>query len=293
MRNRITLFLMSFKGFYVLEKILTEFEPSVIDKIISSEDIKVEKDYYEEIKDLSESHNIKFYNRKESYEIETEFAFAISWRWIIKTQKQLIILHDSILPRYRGFSPLVTSIINKEKSIGVTAIFATEEYDTGDIVAQKEIEVTYPIKINYAIKLISPVYYDICKDIIIKVINDIPLAPVIQNDRNASYCLWRDEEDYWIKWDEDAELIKRKIDALGFPFSGACSWLEDRKVRIIEAEEYDDVTIENREPGKVIFIKQGNPVVVCVRGLLLLTKIIDEKTSESVLPLKKLRVRFK
>jgi methionyl-tRNA formyltransferase len=293
MRNKITLFLMSYKGFCVLESILSEFDSSIIDKIISSKDINVEKDYFDEIKALSEFHNIRFYSRNEAWEVETDYAFAISWRWIIKTRKQLIILHDSILPRYRGFAPLVTSLINKEKSIGVTAIFAGEEYDTGDIIAQKEVEVNYPIKIYDAIKLLTPLYCDLVKEIIVNVINDIPLSSLVQDHENASYCLWRDDDDYWIRWNEDAELIKRKIDALGFPFLGACSLLEDRKVRIMEAEYYGDVNIENREPGKVIFLKHGNPVVVCSRGLLLVTKLIEDKTSESILPLKKLRVRFK
>ena len=46
----------------------------------------------------------------------------------------MIIFHDSLLPKYRGFAPLVNSLINQEKEIGVTAIKASQNYDEGDTV---------------------------------------------------------------------------------------------------------------------------------------------------------------
>ena len=283
---------MSYKGYYVLQKILSEFPPSLIDKVISSEDNNVENDFYKEIKSLAESSGIYFYNKNDSFEIITTYVLAISWRWIIGLDQKLIILHDSILPCYRGFSPLVNYLINNEKSIGVTAIFANLEYDTGDIIEQKEIEITYPIKIFDAIKLLTPLYYEIIKSIIIKISKNKPLFAVKQDDLKASYCLWRGEDDYEINWEEDSIYIRRFIDALGFPFLGASSYLENKKVRIFEAEEYEDLIIENRTPGKVIFLKNGNPVVVCGKGLLLIKKIIEVGTGNSLLPLRKIRTRF-
>jgi methionyl-tRNA formyltransferase len=292
MNSKITLYLMSYKGYYVLQKFLSEFSPSLIDKVISSEDNNVENDFYKEIKSLAESSGIYFYNKNDSFEITTTYVLAISWRWIIGLDQKLIILHDSILPCYRGFSPLVNSLINNEKYIGVTAIFANLEYDTGDIIEQKEIEITYPIKIFDAIKLLTPLYYEIIKSIIIKISNNKSLVAVKQDDLKASYCLWRGEDDYEINWEEDSIYIRRFIDASGFPFLGASSYLENKKVRIFEAEEYEDLMIENRIPGKVIFLKNGNPVVVCGKGLLLIKKIIEVGTGNSLLPLRKIRTRF-
>lgn len=292
MNNKITLFLMSYKGYYVLENILSEFDPSIIDKVISSEDKNVENDYYEEIKNLAESAGINFYNKYDLFEIRTTNIIAISWRWLLSLDNRVIILHDSILPRYRGFSPLVAYLINKEKSIGVTAIFASSEYDTGDIIEQKELEIKYPIKIFDAIRLITPLYFEIVKSIIIKIINNISLVAVKQDDLKASYCLWRNEIDYKINWEEDSGQIRRFIDAVGFPFKGASCFLDNKKVRIIEAEEYGEKIIENRTAGKVIFLKNGDPVIVCGKGLLLVTKIVDDSTGDSLLPLKKIRTRF-
>ena len=67
------------------------------------------------------------------------FKFAIGWKWIIDNTSQLIVLHDSLLPKYRGFSPLVNSLINGDTLTGVTALFASSEYDKGEIIEQAQI----------------------------------------------------------------------------------------------------------------------------------------------------------
>jgi methionyl-tRNA formyltransferase len=62
---------------------------------------------------------------------------AVSWRWLIDhPAEQLIVFHDSLLPRYRGFEPLVTSLVNGETRIGVAALFGASEFDTGDVIVQ-------------------------------------------------------------------------------------------------------------------------------------------------------------
>jgi methionyl-tRNA formyltransferase len=57
-------------------------------------------------------------------EICSDFNIAISWRWMLKVSN-LIVIHDSLLPKYRGFSPLVNMLINGEDTLGVTVLFAT------------------------------------------------------------------------------------------------------------------------------------------------------------------------
>ena len=63
-------------------------------------------------------------------------------------------------------------------------------------------------------------------------------------------------------------------------------------VRILEAEIVKDVVIENRTPGKVIFIENSQPIVVCGQGLLKIQKLMDDKENKSLIPLSKFRSRF-
>ncbi len=292
MDRKITFFLMSYKGYYVLKEILSAFDKIIVDMVISSRDLMVEEDYYDKIKDLTIFSGIKFYNRDDSFVIDTQYVIAISWRWLIQTQSKLIVLHDSLLPKYRGFSPLVTALINNENIVGVTAIFATEEYDAGEIIERREIKISYPIKIFDLFKVITPLYIEIVKSMINKIIMGISLNTIKQDEGDISYCLWLDEYDYYIDWSWSSNQIKRFIDAVGFPYLGAYTYIERKKVRILDAEVVNDVNIVNRSPGKVFVIKNGNPIIVCGGGLLMVTKIIDDSTGQNVLPLKRIKTRF-
>jgi methionyl-tRNA formyltransferase len=288
----ITMFLMNQKGYEVLKEFISKFGVEYIAVVVSSRDINVEKDYFEEISELCKFNKIKLLSRNEVLNISTIYSFAIGWRWIIKTNSKLIVLHDSILPQYRGFAPLVSSLINKENIVGVTALFASDDYDKGEIIDQLSVTIEYPLKINKAIEIISHLYVSIVLKISEQIINLEELKSYKQEEKHATYSLWRDEEDYKIDWKGDAEYIKRFIDSVGFPYKGAFSFIDGEKVRIYDSEVVQDVNIENRSSGKVIFIKDGFPTVVCGKGLLKLTHITSEIDNTSLIPLKKFRLRF-
>lgn len=79
-------------------------------------------------------------------------------------------------------------------------------------------------------------------------------------------------------WTWSAEKIKRFVDAVGYPYDGAKARLNDEVIIFKEVGVLDDVEVEHRERhiGKVIFIEQGVPVIVCQQGLLALKEITDE-----------------
>ncbi len=182
-------------------------------------------------------------------------------------------------------------LINKEPFLGVTALFASEEYDKGDIIGQKTVAVNYPIKVFDAIDLITPLYSTLVCEILGKIQSRKSLSSFPQNEEDASYSLWRDEDDYRIDWSQSSDDILQFIYSVGFPFKGASSRIDNCIVRIIDAEVFPDVRIENRQYGKVLFTQNRCPVVVCGKGLLKITVAINEK-GESVLPLRKFRTRF-
>jgi methionyl-tRNA formyltransferase len=181
------------------------------------------------------------------------------------------------LPKYRGFAPLVNSLINKELRGGVTALYADVNYDEGRIIAQKSVEFVYPLKIEVAIKQIEPLYFDLVNEIYQSIQDGKPILASEQDHSNATYSLWLDQEDYFIDWQWSAEKIKRFVDAVGFPYDGAKARLNEKIIKFEEVEVVEDVYVEHRERhiGKVIFIDMA-PIIVCTTGLLKLLKIIDE-----------------
>jgi methionyl-tRNA formyltransferase len=292
-------FCTTMKGYFTLEYIFrNNFLKKHIKLVVSEREINVEKDFFEDIKDLCKKNKIPFVTRKELNDSiikdETLRFFSIGWKWMIKSVKNLIVLHDSLLPKYRGFAPVVNMLINGENKLGVTAIKANDEFDRGPIILQKEVQISYPIKIHKALEMVSVLYCDIVEKIMMDIINDIPINFVEQDETKATYSIWRDDLDYSLNFNWSANKIKRFIDATGWPYKGACCYMNNKLVRILDAYVVEDCLIEDREThiGKVIFLKDGNPVVICGEGLICFTEIIDEASGEKIKDIKlKTRMR--
>lgn len=287
----IVLYLMGKKGLAVLAKLYEEGLLTLIDSIIMSRDKNVEEDCYFEIIDFCQRHNVRHFDRKDAYDLKSKYGVAVAWRWMIKDNIKLIVLHDSLLPKYRGFAPLVNMLIHREPYIGVTALFATDGYDKGDIIEQKSVKVQYPLRIKDAIELLLPIYAAMVCDIVKKLQSNVVIEACPQNETDATYSLWRDEKDYRIDWNESAEYIQQFIYSVGYPYFGACSVCNGQIVRILDCEIKDDVTFVERQVGKVAFMEGGNPVVVCGIGLLKVTEMVSEQ-GELLLPLGRFRTRF-
>lgn len=294
MNYRIKLYLMNQKGLVVLAALIKTIGSSIIHSVIVSKDKAMVRDYYDEICDLCKKNSIIYYDRKNdiSDQVNIAYCLAVGWRWMIKSGSKLIVLHDSLLPKYRGFSPLVNSLLNREPIIGVTALFACDRFDEGDIIFQESISIEYPMPIQTAIERISECYKLLACRIAACIAHGTPLLSSPQDHTKATYSPWLDDEDYRIDWDAPLLEVHHFIISVGFPFAGASSFVNGRCVRIIEAEPVDGFVMARSAPGKILFIDNGCPLIVTGSGLLRVTKIIDSTSRESLLPWSSLRKRF-
>ncbi len=291
---KITLYLMTLKGYKVLMSLIDNGFRSMISEVIIGEDKNIDNDYANEMHALCKKSGINCFDRNDKCCISSNYSIAISWRWLIPSNNsRLIVLHDSILPRYRGFAPLVNMLINKEEEIGVSAIFASEEYDKGEIIAQSSTKISYPITISQAIDLISNNYNELVIEIFNTLAKGNELKSVPQNEDLASYSLWRNEDDLLINWQQDSTDILNFINSVSRPYKGAATFINGKqKIRILEADIEPDVRIENRDVGKVIFLKNKYPIIVCGSGLLKLKRVVNDNTKEDMLPFKNFRIRL-
>lgn len=285
---------MSQKGFETLKSVIAHGFSGEIDFVVGSRDKNVENDFYDAIRMLCKEAGIRHYKRHDDFKISSEYTLTVSWRWMIRDlQSRLIILHDSLLPKYRGFAPLVNMLINCEPKIGVTAIFAEEKFDTGSIICQSATEIQYPITIAEAIEKVSANYEECVLFILNQLKSGNKLSAQPQNEAEATYSLWRDEEDYFINWEHSAAEICNFINAVSSPYKGAAAMMNGTVVRILDAEAVQDLNIENRDCGKVLMMEDGYPLVVCRTGILKIKSLKDDTSGESLLPLKNFRIRFK
>jgi methionyl-tRNA formyltransferase len=288
----ITLYLLNKKGFEVLTALTrTKEYLNYIDLVVGSRDKGNDEDHFEEIKNLCECFNIKHKERSQDINVNSEYSLAIGWRWLIHDAKNLIVLHDSFLPYYRGFSPLVNMLINGETYIGASAIWATERMDEGDIIFQEKIDITYPLKIQTAIELMAGLYVNIVIKIMNSLLKGEKLIGLPQLNSNATYSIWRDEKDYHIDWAKEASEIVRFVNAVGFPYAGAKSITNDGEtIRIIECEEVNNIISEIDAPGKILMFNENYPIILCGENAVKL--LVVEDMDKRPFVFKKFRTRL-
>jgi len=280
-RVNVGLYLLGEKGFVVLCELLKSFNSQNISFICIGTDKNIAIDYFEEIKKLCIEKRIDWFRRQDILNIKADYTFAVGWRWIINDSENLIVLHDSLLPKYRGFAPLVNMLINGEERIGVTALMASSEYDCGKIINQKSIEISYPITIQQAIEIISPLYAEVVCLICRNLKESIVLNAFVQDESLATYSLWRDESDYDIDWNLTSEQIIRFINAVSYPYAGASTYYKNNKIRIMSATKIDNVYVIDRKQhvGKCIFKRKNKLVIICGEGLVQLNEVFESNTS--------------
>jgi len=288
---KIDFFLMGRKGLKVLEHVCRLPHRSLVNCVVTARDSGMQEDYADAIASVCGANGIDFFERNAYKDMPSaDYRILAGWKWMVK-EANTIVLHDALLPAYRGFAPLVNALINGEKEIGATAIWAAERYDAGPIITRESIQVSGPLRINDALDVMAGLYVKIIAGILDDLAGQRPLAAMQQDETMATYSLWRDEDDYFIDWNEDSNRIWRSVYALSFPYKGACTLLSDHKIIIEDAVPVKDVTVMNRQAGKVLFMEEGLPVVVCGSGLLKIISAVDS-SGQSILPLARFRSRF-
>ena len=281
--NKVAFYVLGSKGFSTIKLFIDTYGSESVSYIVFGIDEGVENDFSAEIKEIASKNSIRCFEKSGVLlEVENKFLgwkFAIGWKWIIDNTSQLIVLHDSLLPKYRGFSPLVNSLINRETMIGVTALFASSEYDKGEIIEQAILRIDYPMKIKELICRIEPLYFNLVNQIFSKIKKNI--TSKAQDEKQASYSLWLDKVDYFIDWSWSAEKIKRFVDATGSPYDNAKSALNGKIVKLVDVKVAKDVNIEIRERhiGKVVFMDRGSPTIICGQGLLSISTLLDNNNN--------------
>ncbi|WP_445278044.1 methionyl-tRNA formyltransferase, partial [Streptomyces sp. DSM 41033] len=129
-------------------------------------------------------------------------------------------IHDSLLPAYAGFSPLIWALINGEPEVGVTAHLMDEVLDAGDIVIQRSVAVgptdTATDLFHRTVDLIAPVTTEALALI---ASGQTEFTP--QDRARASFFHTRAEEDIRIDWAWPAEDLERLIRAQSAPYPSA------------------------------------------------------------------------
>ncbi|MER6188602.1 methionyl-tRNA formyltransferase [Streptomyces cyaneofuscatus] len=231
-----------------------------------------EKIWSDSVADLAEKHGIPVIirNRPDGElverlkEVAPDIIVANNWRtWMPPEIYNLPVhgtlnIHDSLLPAYAGFSPLIWALINGEPEVGVTAHLMDEELDAGDIVIQRSVAVgptdTTTDLFHRTVDLIAPVTTEA-----LGLIASGQTEFTRQDRSKASFFHKRAEEDIRIDWSWPAEDLERLIRAQSAPYPSAFTFHKGQRLEVVSA-----VVSEGRyggTPGR-IFYREGDGVVI-------------------------------
>lgn len=144
-----------------------------------------------------------------------------------------INIHGSLLPRYRGASPIQESILNGDKKAGITWIVMDKHMDSGDIISRKELAISDEDTYKTLSDKLSQVSAKETANILVEYLKTGKKTP--QEEKNATYCRKISREDGLIKVKEEtADEIVRKIRAYT-PWPGCYLMWNGKRLKIIMA----------------------------------------------------------
>lgn len=205
-------------------------------------------------------------------------ALVCGWYWILRPEVLQLFkngmwgVHHSLLPKYRGGSPLVWALIAGEPQVGSTLFRLEEGVDSGEIAAQVDTAVESGDDIGSVLERLNLLMTDQVLDKWPQIVlNDF--RGKIQNDSDASKYPKRTDEDGLIDWGTNATQIKNFVRAQTTPYPGAYSFLNGVKARILACEVAPEVN--SGEPGRLSLQPDDTILVVCGQATAIRVKKRD------------------
>ncbi len=160
-------------------------------------------------------------------------------------------VHPSLLPKYRGATPLQSAILSGEKETGVTIMKMNTGVDTGEIVSQTATRIADDETFTSLRKRLSIIGSQLLIKSIPSYLSGQASLQLQGSDSTQTRKLVKEMGE--IDWNESSEQIDRQIRALN-PWPGTFTFIGDKRLKILEA-----VLIDNRLELKVVQLEGRNP----------------------------------
>jgi methionyl-tRNA formyltransferase len=197
--------------------------------------------------------------KDEILSLEIDFLVVIAYgkiipKWLLKLPKiSPINIHFSLLPKYRGASPIQTSLINGDTETGVSFMQINDELDSGDIYKSFKTSIDqHDNKISLEKKLT-----DLCIENICQILHDIEfqrLRPIKQDSSIASYCNKLSKTNSLVDFNDKSENIMNKFRAY-FEWPGLTFSHNNVPIKIKNLVQVDKQS--NGKPGVIYKIDKS------------------------------------
>jgi methionyl-tRNA formyltransferase len=208
----------------------------------------------------SEESKSLFRSHEADVAIVVAYGRILPEEYLAAPHRGCINVHFSLLPLYRGASPVNWAIVNGEKETGVTTMFIEPTLDTGPLLLQQKTEIH---DAETAVKLMERLSLT-GADLLGETLSQIDsIVPREQEHRRATFAPVLKKEDGLIDWTKTAIEIERRV--RGFqPWPNAYTALNSRGLIIWRAEPVS--SDKAASPGEVISAHGDELIVQCGAG---------------------------
>lgn len=199
-------------------------------------------------------------------ELRPDLCLVVCWYWLISNitldtvRSGFIGIHNSLLPRFRGGSPLIWPIIKGEGEVGFSFFSFTSGIDDGPIWAQGSVPVAEDDYIASVLNKLESKTVEVFRKTYPQLLNG-SIKPVEQNQELATYCAQRFPSDGNINWHEPARVVYNFIRAQSDPYPGAFTYFEGEELRIWKARLFPNTYFGT--PGQVARTGNDGVYVIC------------------------------
>jgi len=174
-----------------------------------------------------------------------------------------INLHASLLPQYRGASPVQQSLLNGDEKTGVTSMLMEEGLDTGDILEKVEFVIPKDMRLHALMQQLTD---DACSLTLSTIRNYKSIIPEKQDEKQATLCKKIKKSDGEINF-EDARVIYNKYRAFeGWPGIFASNGTKFDGLSLVDTENQNNAC-------EILAFEDESIVVGCSRGALKIERL--------------------
>ena len=186
---------------------------------------------------------------------------------VLETPKYgCINVHPSLLPKWRGATPVQQAIASGDVMTGVSVMQLDKGMDSGPIYAQEN----YKMKGDETSGELYQYLFERGAKLLLEVLDNIDtMKPKPQHDVNATYTGKIKKDDARIHWSESAKIIEQKIRAYN-PWPISFAEFDHERVRVLSASIIEQ---ENVEPGVVVALSKNGLDVGTGEGALRITEL--------------------
>lgn len=182
-----------------------------------------------------------------------------------------INVHGSLLPKYRGGAPIQRSIINGDNKTGITIMYMAKGMDSGDILAQKEINIDLNDNSDSMFEKLAILGASMINNVINDLVND-KITPIKQNNEEVTYAYNISHEEELLEfYNLDNIQIYNKIRGLSTN-PGAYFKVNGFAIKVYESILSDDTT--SYEPSTICDVKKDSFSIACKNNTVISFKVI-------------------